>query len=170
MLTVKSIDGTYSAGMTIVELLIVMAIIGIIASLSLVTVSSYRYAGRDAERTSDAQAIARSFEISYLRDTTASGPSYPTTTKATDTTSYKALFSGQGLEATRAPGKTTGTSIVAATSITQPQSPSIDQYIYLPLTTSGSLCTGTNICVRFLLYYHLEYKDQIQVVESVHQQ
>lgn len=156
--------------MTIVELLIVMFIIGILTGLTLTMISSYRYSGRDAERVSDVDAIARSFEISYLRDTTTSGPTYPSAQRAVDTANYSSLFKGQSLDATKAPNTTEATSIVAAASTAQPQSPSYNQYIYLPLTATNTLCQNTEICVRFKLYYRLEGSSAVGVVESIHQQ
>lgn len=159
-----------AAGVTIIELLIVMVIIAILSGLSITVVNSYRFAGRDAERDSDVESIARAFEVSYLRDATASGPSYPTTQKATTISGYTSLFKGQSLDATKAPDTAAATSIVAATSTTQPQSPTKDQYIYLPLTASGSLCNASELCVRFLLYYRLEASTAIKTIESIHQQ
>lgn len=163
-------DKKHTAGFSIIELLIVMAVIAILSGLTIGIVNSYRFSGRDAERVSDAESIARSFEISYLRDATASGPSYPTTQKATTTSGYSSLFKGQSLDATKAPGTNVATSIVAATSTTQPQAPTKDQYIYLPFTANGTLCNGSALCVRFLLYYRLESDNTVHAVESIHQQ
>lgn len=172
MVVVKLPSLRVSAGLTVVELLIVIVLIGLLASLSFSIVQSYQYAGRDAERTSDVESIARSFEISYLRDVPLSGnPTYPNTTQAVDTSGYSDLFRGQDLNATRAPGVANGTSIVAATSTTQPQNPTKDQYIYLPLRGDGSLCgSAATDCVRFLLYYRLEDETSLRQVESIRQQ
>lgn len=161
-----------ASGLTVVELLIVIVLIGLLASLSFSIVQSYQYAGRDAERTSDVESIARSFEISYLRDVPPGGsPTYPNTAQAVNTGDYSDLFRGQGLDATRAPGVTTGTSIVAATTNVQPQNPNKDQYIYLPLRGDGSLCGAVATdCVRFLLYYRLEDGSSLRQVESIRQQ
>jgi len=133
MLTLGGIYRERESGMTLVELITVMVIIGILSGLTFSIVNSYRYDARNTERTSDAESIARSFEISYIRDATANGPSYPTTQVATTTSGYATLFKGQSLDATKAPDTTTATSIVAATSTTQPQAPTKDQYIYLPM-------------------------------------
>jgi type II secretory pathway pseudopilin PulG len=170
MLTLGGIYREQEAGMTIIELLTVMIMIGILSGLSLTIIDSYRYSGRDSERTSDVESIARSFEISYTRDATSNGPSYPTTQQSTNTSNYSSLFKGQSLDATKAPDTTAATSIVAATSTSQSQTPTKDQYIYLPLTANGSLCNSSTLCVRFFLYYRLEGNDTVKFVESMHQQ
>lgn len=162
--------GDRFAGFTIVELMLTIVIIGILMGLSTTIIVSHRSAGRDAERESDVESIARSFELSYLRDATSAGPSYPTTQRAANITGYPALFKKQDLSATKAPGTTEDTSIVASTSTSRPQSPSKNQYIYLPLTSSGSLCEGSDICVRFFIYYRLEGNNSVRTVESMHQQ
>lgn len=170
MVSLYSSGKNHAAGFTLIELLIVIGMIGALVGISTVIIMSNRYSGNDAERDSDAHAIARSFEISYLRDGTVNGPTYPTTQRATTTSGYGSLFKGQNLDATKAPGTTANTSIVAATTTTQPQSPTKDQYIYLPLTADGNLCNSTALCVRFFIYYRLEGNNTVYAVESIHQQ
>ena len=170
MFTQKRYSSNYVAGFTVTELIVVMVIIGILSGLAINFIDSYRYSSRNVERVSDTESIARAFEISYLRDTTLNGPSYPTTQGATTVSGYSSLFKNQSLDVTKAPETTADTSIVAATSANMAQSPTKDQYIYLPLTASGSLCSGTELCVRFRLYYRLEGENTVKVIESIHQQ
>ncbi len=172
MLMLANAPDSHESGLTLVELIIVMTVIGILVGFSFAIVRSYQYSGRDAERASDAESTARAFEISYLRDATSAGPSYPDTVSATTTSGYSTLFKGQDLDMTRSPGQITGTSIVAATTNSESQTPTKDQYIYLPLTAAGALCTSstTTPCVRFSLYYRIEDGNTIKIVESVHQQ
>ncbi len=160
------------SGMTLVELIYVIVIIGILASLSYSVSKSYQTMGTDSERVSDAESIARSFELTYTGNASSSGPSYPTTNQAVDTSSYNTLFKNQDKAITKAPNTTSTTSIVAATSTAQPQSPTIDQYIYQPFTPSNTLCTNTDInnCVRFRLYYRLAGTNVVKIIESIHQQ
>lgn len=159
-------------GWSIIEMMIVVAVIGILAGLAFPTVTSYRAYSRDAERASDVESIARAFEMSYLRDAPSSGPTYPTTSRATNVSGYDSLFQGQDRAITKAPESTSTTSLVAASATTQPQNPDLDQYIYLPLTADGTLCNSTSACVRFLLYYRVENTngDSLRVIESVRQQ
>lgn len=61
-------------GLTLIELLIVVIIIGILTSLIFANFAGIRYRGRDSQRKSDVQQIRSALEI-YRADTR----SYPTT-------------------------------------------------------------------------------------------
>ena len=54
-----------SKGFTLVELLVVMAILGVLASVTLVAFRSSQARGRDAQRKSDLKQIASSLELYY---------------------------------------------------------------------------------------------------------
>lgn len=159
-------------GFTVVELITVIVIIGLLSTLTFSLSRSYIYTGQDSERQGDSESIVRAFESSYNFSTTANGPTYPTTNQATDTSLYSTLFKGNDRDITRAPGITTGTSIVAASSTTQPQSPTKDQYIYQPFTATNTLCTTASgaLCVRFTLYYRVKETNVVKSIESLHQQ
>ena len=62
-----------SKGFTLIELLIVVAIIGLLASMILVGLSSFRTKGRDARRVADLRQIQNGLEIYYTKNL-----SYPT--------------------------------------------------------------------------------------------
>lgn len=159
-------------GFSMVELVLVMVIIGLLAGLSFSIIRSYQYSGEDSERRSDVESIARAFETYYTRSIGPNGATYPSTVTATNTTLYSDLFRGSDKEITRAPKKDNGTSIVAASSISQPQSPTTDQYIYQPFTADSALCTNSAAtpCVRFTIFYRLKDDNTVVAVESLHQQ
>ena len=161
-----------SAGFSVVEIIIVITIIGILAGLVFATVSSYQYSGEDNERRSDVESLARAFETYYNNSIGPTGATYPSTTTATNTAGYSTLLSGHGLEIAQAPGSESTTSLVAATNLSVPQSPTPQQYIYQPFTNSGTLCTDSNTspCVRFTFYYRLRYENKVVSIESIHQQ
>jgi prepilin-type N-terminal cleavage/methylation domain-containing protein len=63
----KSILPKINKGFTLVELLVVMAILGILATITLANFSSSQKKGRDAQRKSDLRQIANAFEA-YMND------------------------------------------------------------------------------------------------------
>lgn len=158
-------NNTALSGFSIVELILIIAIVGILAVLSFTYSASARPQARDAERTSDAESIARQFEANYFIKATSAGPTYPSTTDLTN--SFATTFAGADIEITRAPSQTSSSLINASS--TASQTPAVNQYIYQPFTSTGSLCSVTP-CVRFIIYYRKETDNSIQKVESIHQQ
>lgn len=57
-----------SKGFTLLELLIVVAIIGLLASMILVGLSSFRTRGRDARRIADLRQVQNGLEIYYTKN------------------------------------------------------------------------------------------------------
>lgn len=55
----------FSKGFTLVELLVVISILGILASIALVSFRSSQLRGRDAERKSDLKQISNALELYY---------------------------------------------------------------------------------------------------------
>jgi prepilin-type N-terminal cleavage/methylation domain-containing protein len=56
---------TNRRGFTLIELLIVIAIIGLLASVVLIGLSSFRVAGRDARRIADLRQVQSALELYY---------------------------------------------------------------------------------------------------------
>ncbi len=55
-------------GFTLIEILIVVAIIGLLASVVLVGLGSFRSRGRDARRVADLREVQNSLELYYLKN------------------------------------------------------------------------------------------------------
>lgn len=66
-------------GFTLIEILIVVAIIGLLASVVLVGLGSFRSRGRDARRVADLREVQNSLELYYLRN-----GNYPTVNNWSD--------------------------------------------------------------------------------------
>lgn len=168
-----------AGGFTIVELIITIVVMGILGSIVVVAPTWFLVSARDAERQDDVMSIARRLEQAYTAQEVGS-PAYPTTTKlATDITGSGGVSSGTLLrlknDAFRAPGKSTSSviSAISPISTTAPAgagTPTKDQYVYQPLDSSGNLCTGSTVCVRFNFYYRQEKNNAFQVIKSLHQQ
>lgn len=157
----------YSKGFSIVELLIVISIISVLAVLVFGYAQSTQLKTRDIERAGDVKALSQQFERKYRVDSSTTGPSYPTTAQVS-TGSISSVLTGADTEIIKAP-KSSGSSVVAATNTTIPQSPTIDQYIYQPFTSSNTLCSASP-CVRYILYYRQERDDQVVQIHSTRQQ
>ncbi|HAC56024.1 TPA: type II secretion system protein GspG, partial [Candidatus Saccharibacteria bacterium] len=74
------------SGFTIVELLIVIVIIGILATLVIVTFSGVQQRARDSERKTDINAIAGQLEAAYAKTGT-----YPALAGLLDATTRETL-------------------------------------------------------------------------------
>ena len=168
-------EGGY--GYTLVELLMVIAIIGILTSLVVMIPTQLRAMSTDQEREDDIASIARQLETAYDNQAL-STPSYPSTVELqADITSHTRTMQGIQQDALIAPGQK-NISVVYATTVltTNPLgSPITDtMYIYQPITRAGALCMGSpstsNPCVRFNLYYYSDLYKTVKKVTSIRQQ
>jgi prepilin-type N-terminal cleavage/methylation domain-containing protein len=143
------------SGFTIVELLIVIVIIGILATLVIVTFSGVQQKARDSERKTDINAIAGQLEAVY-----ASKGNYPTLAEINDgaaTTGWRAVNEFRiDTKAFADPKNASATNLtLGATSI--PGTPtSTYTYYYSPLADDGSICTTSGSCTGYLLYANME--------------
>lgn len=158
------------AGFTLVELLIVIVIVGILLSVAVVGQSSTLLVARDNERADDIASIARLLEDDYTNQTVGA-PAYPYTTQfTTDITNKTGTANGVDKNIFNAPNATSSSVIAASTNSTT-QTPSISQYVYQPLASDGSLCSSSSqTCVLFNLYYQKEATKTVISVTSAHQQ
>jgi prepilin-type N-terminal cleavage/methylation domain-containing protein len=164
-------------GFTIVELVIVIAIMGVLLILTVVNLRGSQISARDEQRKADIDAISQNIEIFYRNGTTSSTNVgvYPATTIiGSETTAFRDIDPKSLIAPTAS-----SSSFVAATNTTQttagvtPQpSSASDTYVYQPLkTTDGgvtwTLCTSsTDDCRRFNLYYWHETDNTVVMVQS----
>lgn len=166
-MSVMGIKKGVIAGYTLVELMVVVVILTILAT-GVVWVDSALIgatkSSRDDERASDMKSVALLFEQYYRTSPNATGSSYPTTQQLTS--SLASFVPDQELVT---PPSLDAPAFLVATD-TDPQVPSVDEYIYQPFAANGTLCTTTPPCVRFVLYYSTEKTNEVIRVESSHQQ
>ena len=142
-------------GFTIVELLIVIVVIGILATLVIVTFSGIQQKGRNSQRQTDINALASHVEAYY-----ADKGSYPTAAMINDDAWRAANMKGldpQALKDPKATGDDLSSSAATATG---------NQYGYVA-TSGGGACTTTGTlpatdvtsdCDKFELSAKLEGK------------
>lgn len=124
------------SGFTIVELLIVIVVIGILATLVIVTFSGIQQKARDTKRQTDITALASQLEVFYANNTF-----YPTLTNLQDNAWVTANLKGLDTAGLTAPGGTGNTMSNSASTTT---------YAY-SATPSGCDNTGTNLCTGFTI-------------------
>lgn len=152
-------------GFTVVELVIVIAIMAILFSLAVVNVRSTQVNARDNERHIDTENISLMFEGFYDVIDTGYFNTYPGTMLTyvylTGSHEVNPLLSKVPPESLRAPGQDSLSLIMATNNAQSPDSvapqPTVGTYVYQPLQGDGSLClTRHQHCVKYNLYYKLE--------------
>lgn len=148
MFTLKKQPKARSGGFTIVELLIVIVVIGILATLVIVTFSGIQQKGRDSQRKTDINALQSHIEAYYAQT-----GAYPSLSMINDAAWRAANTKGLDPEALKDP-KATSNDLAATSSATQ--------YGYAPLagasacTVTGTGAAATSDCDRYTLTSTLE--------------
>lgn len=132
------------SGFTIVELLIVIVIIGILATLVIVTFSGVQQKGRDTERKTDINAIAGQMEAFYAQN-----GYYPTAADVNNSGAWRGVDGADGedfkLDATALADPSNKDTQALTASAAPASAPSTRTY-YLNnesgCTTAGSECTS----------------------------
>lgn len=139
-------------GFTIVELLVVIAVIGILAGLVIVNFSGVQLRARDNERETDINTLATYLETAFQRD-----GQYPMAAVMTGSvSSVRTVLKNLPPSLLAAPGVTVGTNSMMNYGVATP--PTISQYGYwvpsaAPACTSGYTVTN---CATFVLAYKKE--------------
>ncbi len=164
-------------GFTVVELLIVIALMGILLTLGVVNLRSTQVNARDTERKTDIDSISLNLETFYKTgiDATTTFGRYPSTAM-TGATTIQAYLRDADLKAFTPPGAVNAndgfvvaTNNVQTTSGVLPQ-PTTKTYVYQPLQQNGALCTSeSQMCSKFNLYYKLESDGLVYMSTSKNQ-
>jgi len=140
-------------GFTLVELLIVIIIIGILATLVIVTFTGVQAKARDSQRQTDIEAVDSHVEAFF-----AEKGYYPSYADLTDTTFISANLKGLDLQALIDP-KTTDASPTSTTLASDLANGAggASNYGYAPLNSGGTSCeTDDTTCASFTLTATLE--------------
>lgn len=146
-------------GFTLIEILIVVAIIGLLASTVLVGLAPAQKRGRDARRLADLKEVQNALELYYGACGHYPGGAAPACTAATEGAvawdALSAVLKGSGIGVNNVPndpssGKTYeyvtnagGTSYVLAATLEDPGNPAVKQEAGMTLPAGVSGLTGT---------------------------
>jgi prepilin-type N-terminal cleavage/methylation domain-containing protein len=173
------LDDMNRRGFTIVELIVVIAVMGILLILAVINLDSAQANGRDSERKTDIEAISAHLEVYYQSGTDGSTTlgDYPSTVLASSGAAYMTqTLRDINTNSLMAPGIADPTqTFIPATNNTQttagvtPQ-PTINQYVYQPLQSDGTLCTlEAQECHKYNLYYRLEADNLVYMATGKNQ-
>ena len=167
-------------GFTIVELVITIAIMGILLILAVVSLNATQINARDTERKTDVESIALHLESYYKNVPNLTvGVRYPSTAiTATGMTTINSALPDIDIKSVLPPSTTNpvatfrgATSSSTSAPITaSPNSPTTGEYVYQPLQANGAVCTTElQECRKFNLYYRTETDNVVHTITSKHQ-
>lgn len=129
---------TKQSGFTIIELLIVIVVIGILATLVIVSFTGIQQRARNTKRQTDINAIASHVEAYYANE-----GKYPTRANMNDATFQSTNLKGLDPAAYKDPSGTASTLAAA---------PAANVYAYQPTADDGSACdNSTTNCTKYTL-------------------
>lgn len=148
---------------TITELLIVIVIIGILASIGIMSYNVFQEDTRDSRRTANVQVIASSLEKYYETN-----GEYPSCAALTATPSAVAINTLKGIDyaVLKAPDASSGVeNSIVCTDIANSSSPAYrtDSYSYLG---SGPACSSGTACTSWVIKYQEERSGSFKEVRS----
>ncbi|MEO6109731.1 MAG: type II secretion system protein [Candidatus Saccharimonadales bacterium] len=163
-------------GFTVVELIITITIMGILLILTIVNINGNQVASRDNERTADIATIQTWMENFYSAGSPVNGipGNYPAV-QVTTPTNFQPNIPDADPKTFTAPGASNNfTSFIQATNSVQtttgvaPQ-PTISQYVYQPIDSTGAICSNGLDCRKYNIYYRLEKDNTVYMVMSKNQ-
>lgn len=179
-------------GFTVVEVLVTLVVIAILLGLGTVGLRSTLVNGRDAERKTDAETIARGFETFYDRGITGKQRGYyPSFNElwnevANGSKTYPDFSPGSSQASFTSPSGSNGIVLICIFQSpsgywsTQPgcETPGVetkirssiagDYYGYEPINSSGGHCYNAD-CTSFNLYWINEGDSSLNKISSKHQ-
>jgi len=151
-------------GFTLVELLIVIVVIGILASISIVAYNGAQQRARDSVRQNDISEIAKGLELYYLDN-----HKYPTSGGTSSTTSGWSTTADNSWDAFVTALKPHMDNNVPLDPVSTPNAnimtPSGYNYAYFSNTATDT-CGSTGVNQMYLLVYRLEGSSQVDTLKG----
>lgn len=149
-------------GFTIIELLVVVAVIGILATITLIGFNRYQANTRDTERSSQATIITEALERYY--DKNGEYPSCSTMTNPTGTNVINNALTGTDPKVLVTPQAATNktNSIDICTTLTAGST--TDSFAYVG--DGSSVCSTGNACLSYTFQYKEEATNTIKSIKS----
>lgn len=146
-------------GFTLIELIVVIAVIGILATISVLTYSSIRAHARDSQRSSNVTILSESLEKYY--DQNGEYPGCSAMTKPVSTVTSTTLPNTTP-DVFTAPSAPDGTNSISCNSLTSGSGP--DSFAYVG--DGSQTCLTGSSCLQFTLQYREETSGNIISVQS----
>ena len=148
----------HSFGFTIVEVIIVVIVIGILASLGIFLFSQTQMNVRNGERSADVAAISDALEEYYRANSV-----YPSCTTMTQSASTVASTLGVDENVLRVPSAALNTNSMSCGALTSGSGPDVYGYV----VDTSSACAAGTYCLEYTLQYRQEGTNAIISKKSI---
>lgn len=145
-------------GFTLVELLVVIIVVGVLATITIFTFSSVQKNSRDSARKMRAELIATSLENYYQKH--GEYPNCSTLTQSSSTV-ISSTLTDLKTDDLATPTATSGTNSIICGDL---NTVNTDSFGY----TGDDTCTSSGACTEFTLQYREEYSNSIKSIVSKH--
>lgn len=144
------------SGFTVIELIVVLVIIGILATLIVFSYSGVRSRDRDATRQADVDLMQSHLEIFYAEHSR-----YPTLAQINDTDWRTQNLANLNADALRDPNWAQDSNCASDGQVTLVDTPTTNCYAYSPTSSDGEACDNTNVpCAHYTLTANLETDEE----------
>lgn len=152
----KPSNTPHQSGFTIIELIAVLVIIGILATLIVFSFSGVRSRDRDAVRQADIDTMQSHLEVFYAEHSR-----YPTLAQINDTNWLAQNMANLNADALADPSWSQDGSCANGDQAILVNTPAVDCYAYSPTSSDGEACDNTNVpCAHYTLTANLETDEE----------
>jgi prepilin-type N-terminal cleavage/methylation domain-containing protein len=153
----KILDKRKQQGFTVIELIVVLVVIGILASLIVFSYNGVRSRDRDALRQSDIDTLQSQLEVFYAENSR-----YPTLSQLNNSEWLAENMPDLNLETIKDPSWTDTTGCTNQNGEPKlAESPTVNCYAYNPTSAAGEACDNNKApCAHYTLTASLETEEE----------